>query len=216
MIISSIQGFGVREADIRRAESTEPVFYVSVVGDADFERINGNSWKPGCPVEVGDLRILSLTYVDFDGRSHVGEMICHRLVADELADIFRELFELGFPIEKIRLIDEYGSDDLLSMEDNNTSAFNYRTISGSANLSKHAYGLAVDINPVQNPYTEDGGEYVSPEAGHDYLDRGNSRPGMITRGDAVYNAFVSRGWFWGGDWKYQIDYQHFQKDIPLS
>ena len=200
--------------DASDTASRSDVFVASDIGDDVFKRIEGVSWKPGCPAEIEDLRLLTITHVDFEGRSRTGELICHKNAAGDLLDIFRELYEMGFPIDKIKLIDEYGADDLLSMEDNNTSAFNYRTVSGTANLSRHAYGLAVDINPVQNPYTEDGGEYVSPESGRAYLNRSDARPGMITRGDAVYNAFVSRGWFWGGDWKYQIDYQHFQMDLP--
>lgn len=195
---------------------TEPVFEAENIGAADFARIEGVSWKLGCPVPVDDLRLLKLTYLGFDGRVRVGELICHRLVAGDLTEIFRELYEMEFPIGQIRLVDEYGANDTLSMEDNNTSAFNYRVVDGTSNLSKHAYGLAVDINPVQNPYIEGGGAYVSPDAGREYLDRGNVRPGMITRGDDVYNAFVSRGWIWGGGWRTPIDYQHFQKNVKLD
>ena len=190
-----------------------PVFMVSPIDDSTFGRINGSSWKPGCPVAIADLRLLAVSHVDFDGRVRKGELICHRLVADELCAIFEELFEAGFPIASLMLIDDYGADDLLSMDANNSSSFNYRTISGSASLSRHAYGLAVDINPVQNPYVEGGGEYVSPEAGRAYLDRGDVRPGMVVPGNAAHKAFKSRGWTWGGDWKYQIDYQHFQKTV---
>ena len=201
---------------MRFASEYRPAFTVSIVDDAFIERIAGVSWKPGCPVPIEDLRLLRVAYADFGQRVKAGELICHYLVADELAEIFAELYEAGFPIERIRLIDEYNADDLLSMDDNNSSAFNFRTVEGSSTLSKHAYGLAVDINPVQNPYTENNGAYVSPESGREFLNRGDIRPGMIVRGDVVYEAFTSRGWTWGGDWKYQIDYQHFQKDVPLE
>ena len=214
-LISSILGGAVPDDAGRfAAANSGPVFSISAINGAVLERIEGVSWKPGCPVGIDDLRLLSLSYIDFDGNENVGELICHNSVAEDLTEIFRELYEMRFPIGNMRLIDDYGADDLLSMEANNTSSFNYRTVSDSSNLSRHAYGVAVDINPVQNPYTEDGGAYVSPESGREYADRGDVRPGMVTRGGAVYDAFVSRGWFWGGDWKYQIDYQHFQKDVP--
>ena len=211
-----VPGSGMEFGGALISADFEPVFRVSRIADSDFRRIDGISWKPDCPVPQGDLRLLSITHFGFDGRAHTGELICHYKVADELAEIFKELYDAGFQIEKIRLIDEYGADDLLSMEDNNTSAFNYRTVSGTSNLSKHAYGLAIDINPIQNPYVEGGGDYVSPEAGREYLDRGDVRPGMITPGSAAHTAFMSRGWTWGGNWKYQIDYQHFQKAVELG
>lgn len=213
--LSSMRAAGLPENARLAAVRYEPVFSVSELGAEGFARIDGASWKDGCPVPAGDLRLLRLTYAGFDGFSHTGELICHYKVSDELLEIFRELYEIGFPIERVRLIDAYGADDALSMEDNNTSAFNYRTVSGTSRLSMHAYGLAVDINPVQNPYVEGGGSYVSPQGGRDYLDRGDVRPGMIVRGDAAHGAFASRGWAWGGDWKYQIDYQHFQKNVEI-
>jgi len=216
IMFTFIQSPDVIGAARRAVYEFEPSFTVSPVEGDVYKRVYGVSWKPGCPAPIEDLRLVSIVYVDFEQRARSGELICHYLVADDLADIFEVLYKAGFPIESIRLIDEYEADDLLSMEANNTSAFNYRTVSGSANLSRHAYGLAVDINPVQNPYIEGGGAYVSPDAGRGYLDRGDIRPGMITRGDAVYEAFISRGWTWGGDWKYQIDYQHFQKDVALD
>ena len=216
LIFTFVQPPGGFEIARRAVFEFEPSFIVSPIDSDEYGRIYGVSWKIGCPVPIEDLRLLRIVYVDFDRNIRTGEIICHYLVADELADIFSKIYETGFPIERVRLIDEYGADDLASMEDNNTTAFNYRTVSGSLNLSMHAYGLAVDINPVQNPYIEGGGAYVSPEAGRGYLDRGNIRPGMITRGDAVYEAFTARGWTWGGDWKYQIDYQHFQKTVTFD
>jgi len=187
------------------------LFTVSRLTESDRRRIDGESWKPGCPVPIEDLRFIKVAYVDFGGRVKAGEIICHYTVADDLADIFREIYESRFPIERIKIVDEYGADDALSMEDNNSSAFNFRFISGTNNLSRHAYGLAIDINPIQNPYVEESAGVVMPEAGRAYVDRSDIRPGMITPGDAVHKAFTSRGWKWGGDWKYQIDYQHFQK-----
>ena len=189
----------------------EPEFAVSQISDAVRASIVGISWKEGCPVGIDDLRLVSVTFVDFDGDVRFGKLVAHKSVAGELADIFRELFEAGFPIAQVALVDRYGADDTLSMEANNTSAFNYRTVEGSSSLSKHAFGLAIDINPVQNPYVVPGRGYVSPEGGRAYLGREDARPGMVVRGDAVYAAFTSRGWRWGGDWKNTIDYQHFEK-----
>ena len=215
ILLASVQPPGPAGAAMRAVSGFEPAFSVSPVEGGVYEKISGISWKPGCPVPIEDLRLVNVVYADFDRRVKTGELICHYLVADELCEIFSEIYEAGFPIARVSLIDEYGGDDLLSMEDNNTSAFNYRTVSGSASLSRHAYGLAIDINPVQNPYVEEQIGYVSPEAGRGYLDRNDIRPGMITRGDKIYTAFVSRGWTWGGDWRYQIDYQHFQKSVEL-
>ncbi|MDR3121428.1 MAG: M15 family metallopeptidase [Clostridiales bacterium] len=198
------------------AEAVSPVFRVAEIDAAARARIEGVSWKAGCPVPLADLRLVTVTYADFERRIHTGELVAHKKVADELADIFRELYEAGFPIERVELVDNYGGDDRLSMGANNTSAFNYRTVSGSANLSKHAYGLAIDINPIQNPYTEGRGSYVSPPEGRAYLDRGDVRPGMVVPGGAAHAAFTSRGWFWGGNWKTTIDYQHFQKVVDLE
>jgi hypothetical protein len=188
-------------------------FSVSEIAGDVLESIVGVSWKEGCPVEIGDLRLVTVAFVNFEGCVRGGELVAHKAVADELADIFRELFVIGFPIERVELIDRYEADDHLSMDANNSSAFNYRTVDGSSSLSMHAYGLAVDINPVQNPYVSRG--RVSPEAGREYASRSDARPGMVARGDAVYKAFTSRGWTWGGDWSNSSDYQHFQKMVSV-
>jgi hypothetical protein len=198
-------------AQLPRAPAAEfqAVFKAEAIPDDVRGRITGVSWKEGCPVPIGDLRLVTVTYAGFDGDSRTGELIMHKNAADEIVGIFKELYDARFPIERIELVDSYGADDSLSMAANNTSAFCYRTVSGSQSLSKHAYGYAIDINPVQNPYVY--GSYVSPEAGREYTDRSDVRPGMIVEGDAAHRAFASRGWTWGGDWRNTIDYQHFQK-----
>ena len=188
-------------------------FSVSQIPDEALEDIVGVSWKEGCPVAISDLRLVKVAFVDFGGVARSGELVAHKAVAEELADIFRDLFVAGFPIERVELIDRYGADDGLSMEANNSSAFNYRTVAGTSSLSMHAYGLAVDINPAQNPYISRGN--VSPEAARAYLDRSDARPGMVLRGGAAHEAFTSRGWTWGGDWTSPVDYQHFQKNVDL-
>lgn len=172
------------------------------------------SWKEGCPVSLDDLRYVQVLYKGFDDSVHIGGIVVHYKVAEEILEIFKELYDVAYMIERIRPIYHYTADDDLSMEANNTSAFNYRVVEGSTNLSKHSYGIAIDINPVQNPYVR--GDHVSPEAGNAYLDRSLPKQGMILAGDPCYEAFVSRDWTWGGHWNTMKDYQHFQKNIDLD
>ena len=176
------------------------------------ERMERWSWRPGCPVDLDDLRLLSVTYWGYDGRPHQGLLTAHKDVARELLDIFQDLYAARFPIERMRLIEDYRGDDGASMADNNTSGFNCRVTQGSDAFSRHSWGLAVDLNPLVNPYAR--GDEILPEAGAAFLDRSLAAPGMITHGDACYRAFASRGWQWGGEWLSLKDYQHFQKPVP--
>ncbi len=174
-------------------------------------RIRDCSWREGeTPVALEDLRYLTPRYVGFDGLTYTGELIVHKSLAAELADIFEELYAAGFPLSGMRLIDDFGGDDNASMAAGNTSCFNTRPIAGTSRYSMHSYGAAVDINPLQNPYVLGG--RALPEASAPYLDRADIRPGMITAGSAVHTAFTSRGWVWGGDWP-GPDYQHFEKAV---
>jgi len=133
-------------------------------------------------------------------------------VAIEVVEIFREIYKAKFPIAKMKLIDDYGANDDLSMADNNTSAFCVRSAQGyDDKYSKHSYGVAIDINPVQNPYVK--GEIILPKSGESYLDRQKVRKGMIVEDHVVYRAFIKRGWIWGGKWQGLQDYQHFEKDF---
>lgn len=196
-------------------EEAIPVFKYSSLSNEVIEKIVGVSWKENAPVKLEDLSYITVTYWGFDGKEHIGEMIVHEKLAHEVTDIFKELYEGKFPIEKIKLIDEYDAKDELSMADNNTSAFCSREVTGQKGVfSNHSYGIAIDINPIQNPYIK--GEIVLPEEGNSYLDRSNVRKGMIIKGDVCYNAFKSRGWTWGGEWKSLKDYQHFEKKIKLD
>lgn len=171
-------------------------------------RMTGVSWRPGCPVALDDLRMVTVRHWDFDSRVRTGVLVVHREVAASVVRIMKRLFEGGFPIAKMRLIDDYGGDDWVSIEDNNTSAFNGRRATGSRNWSKHAYGLAIDINPIQNPYVSRG--RTSHPASVPYLDRSVLRPGMAYRGGLLVEAFRAEGWSWGGSWTRGIkDYQHF-------
>ena len=177
---------------------------VAEIDAAIAERMTA-SWRPGCPVPLSDLRLLSLTHWGFDGQPHQGELVVRAGHADAIRSVFAQLFEMGFPIEQMRLVDEFGGDDDRSMAANNTSAFNCRRVTGSSNWSQHAYGTAIDINPVQNPYIRRG--VVSPPAGVNFTDRAAAQ-GLITADSPVVDAFARIGWRWGGKWS-SPDYQHF-------
>lgn len=187
-------------------------FYVSELPNSVWKNMQGKSYKEGCPVERKDLRYVHVMYVDFAGRSCEGELIVNKLIADDILDIFKQLYKAQYPIEKIALIDEYDGDDELSMSDNNTSAFNFRTISGTDIVSEHGMGLAVDINPFYNPQVKETGNgvAVSPEDAISYADRSVDFLYKIDHEDLCYRLFTERGFEWGGDWETSKDYQHFE------
>lgn len=169
-------------------------------------------------ISYDDLRYLNVLYYDFNGEVQTGELICNKGIAQDLLEIFYELYLNQYQIEKIRLIDEYAGDDTASMLDNNTSCFNYRVVDGTASLSKHALGCAIDINPFYNPYVvfnKDGtGEtYISPAGSEIYADRAKDFPYKIDENDLCYKLFTSHGFTWGGNWNSMKDYQHFQKSL---
>lgn len=195
-------------------ETQTPVFTSESIPEAYRLAMTGLSWKKECPVPLEKLRLLKVGYIGFDGRSMQGELVVHQAVAEEMTAIFRELYTAGYPLRQLVLVDHYSADDTLSMDADNTSAFNYRPVAGSTNLSKHSYGIALDINPVENPYVK--GSYVSPLAGKAFTDRTQVLPGMIIPGDPCHQAFTSRGWTWGGNWRTLKDYQHFEKPLKLE
>ncbi len=171
-------------------------------------RIEPTSWRPGCPVGLEDLRLLTFPHVTFDGDVAMGELIVATEVAEQIGAVFRRLFEAGYPIQRIELVDAYGGDDLISMQANNTSAFNCREVAGRPGVwSNHALGLALDLNPLMNPLVS--GNFVDPPEGAEFLDREDGRLGMILPGDEAVQAFAAMGWRWGGDWTGLKDYQHF-------
>jgi len=172
------------------------------------------SYKPEC-IDIEDLSYLKIVHWGFDNTLHIGEMIVNKKLADEIIAIFTELLQAKFPIEKIRLIDEYDADDDKSMADNNSSALCCRPITGKKKFSKHSYGIAIDINPIQNPYVKKSKNIVLPPEGKKYIDRSKTQKGMILKDDPCYTAFTKRGWIWGGDWDplTRVDYQHFEKDL---
>ncbi len=187
-------------------------FYVSDIPDSIWKNMQGKSYTEGCPVEKNELRYVHVLYVDFAGRTCDGELIVNKLIADDVLDIFRQLYEAEYPIEKIALIDEYDGDDELSMSDNNTSAFNFRTIAGTDTVSKHGMGLAVDVNPFYNPQVKETGNgiKVSPEDAISYADRDVDFLYKIDHDDLCYKLFTEHGFEWGGDWETAKDYQHFE------
>jgi hypothetical protein len=170
----------------------------------------GSSWHPGCPVPLGRLRYLRIGYWGFDRRAHRGEMIVARPAVAAIRNAFARLFRARFPIRRMRLVDRYGASDYASIEADNTSAFNCRRATGSSRLSEHAYGRAVDVNPIENPYVYLDGT-TAHRASRRYLDRSRHRRGMAYHGGALVRAFARAGWGWGGDWRAPsaTDYQHF-------
>ncbi len=167
----------------------------------------GASHRAGCPVPPGDLRLIRMNHWGFDGKVHPGELVVHREAVVPLLHVFGKAYAARFPIRRMRVMAAYGGSDARAMADDNTSAFNCRPVTGDPRkLSRHAWGDAVDINPVENPYVDLHGTSHPPN-GRDHLDRDRGRPGMIRSGDAVARAFEEVGWSWGDRWS-NPDYQH--------
>lgn len=177
-------------------------FYSAEIPDEVFQRMQGKSFPKTCTVKRSDLRYLRVLHYNRNGETQVGEMVCNKAVSADLIDIFRRLYDARYPIERMVLIDEYGADDERSMEANNTSCFNFRLMTGSTTrVSKHGLGMAVDLNPLYNPYVK--GKTVKP--------KGAKLPPEITRSSLPYRLFTKHGFKWGGAWKSLKDYQHFEK-----
>ena len=181
------------------------------IDDEIFARIKGKSFKDNCTLPREDLRYLHVLHKDLNGKTHEGEIICNVYIAADLLDIFQKLYAANYPIEKIRLVDEYDADDERSMRDNNSSCFNFRFISHTTRVSKHGLGLAVDINTLYNPYTKvvDGKRILEPATAGAYVDRTKNFPYKIDEQDLCYRLFVAHGFEWGGSWDDCKDYQHF-------
>ena len=178
---------------------------ISEVTAADL----GSSWRPGCPVAPEALRALDVRHWGYDGAVHQGRVIVAADHAEAVVAALRDVYEARFPIQRMEPVHHFGSDDQASMRANNTSAFNCRTVAGSTSWSEHAYGRAIDINPLHNPYVQ--GSSVDPPEGARWADRSLDEPGMIKPGDAVVQAFERQGWHWGGYWSSGKDYQHFSQ-----
>ncbi|MEA3424008.1 MAG: M15 family metallopeptidase [Bacillota bacterium] len=192
---------------------TEPkeIFEVLDIDQEYFDLMNGKSFHENDFITINDLRLVKVTYWGFDEEIHHGELVANKIMATDLIEIFKELYMDKYPIEKIQLVSYYDGDDNLSMQANNTSAFNYRLISGTDKISNHSYGLAIDINPVQNPYVSN--SVVAPRNAASYVDRTEYRTGMIIGDDICVRLFKGHGWTWGGNYKSIKDYQHFEKTI---
>lgn len=188
----------------------EPLFTAEPVPAAVEARMRGASLPEGARISLDELRYLRLSYIDFEGRPQTGEMVCNKRIADDLTAIFQALYEAAYPIRSIRLVDDFGGSDDASMAADNTSCFNYRVVPGTGVLSSHALGLAVDINPLENPYVRSSGRVMPPE-GEAYADRSAEFEHKIVRGDLVWTLFHEHGFVWGGTWRRAKDYQHFEK-----
>lgn len=189
----------------------EKRFQISEIDAEIFSRIDSKSYKKNCPLPLNELRYLRLLHRDFEGKTQAGEMICNAQIAEALVEIFRELYAKNYPIEKVRLIDEYEADDELSMRDNNSSCFNFRYVSHTNRISLHGYGLAVDINPLYNPYIKvvDGKKIIAPANSVGYEDRTKKFAHKIEADDLCVKVFAAHGFEWGGSWEEEKDYQHF-------
>ena len=187
-------------------------FYISEIDEKIFARIDGKSYKKNCPLPLSELRYLHVLHTDLCGATSEGELVCNVRVAEYLITIFKKLYAANYPIEKIRLIDEYDADDELSMRDNNSSCFNFRYVSFTNRISLHGYGLAVDINPRYNPYIKvvDGKKIIAPDNSADFEDRSKNFPYKIEEDDLCCRLFAEHGFLWGGNcWDDEKDYQHF-------
>jgi hypothetical protein len=182
-------------------------FRARVADPAPTSVLARSTWRPGCPVGASDLAWLRLAYWGFDDARHSGEMLVNGAVAEDVVEVFRELYEARFPMESMAIATRQDLDAPPTGDGNVTGAFNCRPVRGGTQFSQHAYGLAVDLNPFQNPYHR--GDVVLPELASAYLDRARVRPGMVTPDGPAVRAFSSIGWGWGGTWSTLKDYQHF-------
>ena len=191
----------------------EEFFSIQPIPDNIFTLMNGKTFKPECTILRSDLRYITCLHKDIEGTTKMGEMVVHEKIAERVLSILKSLYEASYPIERMRLIDYYDADDELSMSDNNSSAFNFRLVSHTNIVSQHGLGLAVDINPLYNPYHKvlaDGTEVIEPKAGYKYLDRNAEFNYKIEKGDLCHRLFVQNGFSWGGSWENRKDYQHFE------
>ena len=177
--------------------------------------LKGKSYRKGCPVKLKDLRYLRVTHKGFNYKNKKGELIVHKSVAKSMVNIFRELYAINYPIHKMKLVSNYHGKDWVSIEADNTSAFNCRNVGGTNRWSRHSYGKAIDINPIENPYVSRSG-YISHKASLKYKKRRHhlnslADRAVILRTDRAFQIFKKYGWQWGGNFKGEKDYQHFFK-----
>lgn len=217
---SQLIGASLNAASLEDRITLKDGFYYEPVSDNLRRYITGISYPaPSGDAEpeitVEELRYVHILHYDFDGEPAEGELICNQAIAQDLVEIFYELYRNQYQLERVRLIDEYEGDDDASMDDNNTSCFNYRVVEGTTTLSKHAFGLAVDVNPYYNPYityAKTGDRSIFPPDAEIYADRSADFPYKIDEDDLCYKLFTEHGFIWGGNWNNSKDYQHFQKN----
>lgn len=189
-------------------------FEITEIPDAVWARMQGKSYPKGCSIPRSELRYLTILHYDTNGSIRHGELVCNRVIAQDLISIFRQLYNAKYQIESVRLIDDFDADDQASMTANNTSCFCYRTVQGTPVLSAHSRGMAIDINPLYNPCVYKTRGTVAPKAGSKYAynrDARNDIPMKIDRQDLCYTTFIAHGFKWGGAWARTKDYQHFEK-----
>ena len=199
-------------------------FSIRKISDDLLDRMKqGNTFKEECIVPSDDLRYLLVLHKDINGNTHQGEMVVHKLIANDVLEIFEKLYDAGYPIERMVLPDNYMADDEIMMRDNNSSSFNFRFISHTNKISKHGLGMAVDINTLYNPFhkivnNDDGtqSEVIEPATGKEYLDRNQKFDYKIEKGDLCYTLFTEKGFEWGGDWTSVKDYQHFELPSEIT
>ena len=206
------------EGDMLNRVTLADGFFYEDIPEIIKDKMKGVSYPLDIDEDIicyDDLKYLNVLYVDFDGETQVGEIVCNAAIAEDLTEIFHELYKADYRIERIKLIDEYNADDNLSMEDNNTSSFCYRVVENTTRLSNHAYGMAIDINPFYNPYVvyNSEGTSITPVGSEIYADRSDAvmNPYRIDKNDLAYKLFKEHGFTWGGDWNSCKDYQHFEK-----
>lgn len=186
-----------------------------ITSQIEQRMLKGDSWRKGCPVPLKDLRYVRIKHINFNGEEQMGELIVHKEVSVEVTEIFEALYKMGYPIRKMRLVSDYNGNDWQSIESDNTSAFNCRKATGSKRWSKHSYGKAIDINPIENPYISRKG-YISHKASSPYSKRIHQKStyadkAVLLKEDKAVQIFKQYGWTWGGDWSGVKDYQHFSK-----
>ena len=206
-------GHTVSVEAIRQYGGIDHCFTSSPIPDEVWEKMQGQTYRPNNHISRDDLRHLHALHYDIDNRIYIGEMICNRRIADILVKIFRQLFDAKYPIHSMLLPETFGTDDETQMRANNSSCFCYRTVSGSSSLSKHAQGLAIDINPLYNPYIKkrtNGTQIIQPSTAKPYSNRLQTFPYKIDTAYLAYRLFTQNGFLWGGNWKSLKDYQHFE------
>jgi hypothetical protein len=191
-------------------DTSPPPFHFTAapLTQAQRHRLYGSSWRPGCPVSLDQLRYVRVSYLDWRGTARRGELVINADATGAIRTAFATLYAQRFPIRRMRLVDDYGASDHASIEADNTSAFNCRRATGATRWSQHAYGRAIDVNPIENPYVYANGTTTHPKS-RPYLDRSNHRKGMAYAGGTLVRAFTKAGWGWGGTWPRPTDYQHF-------